>query len=197
MSRPIRLLLALLLNLLLVGALVVVGSSAHSIGVIAAGGDYLADAAGLGVAILAYPLARRFPRMHSIAALVNTGWLLVLCVLVSVAALSRLVSGTPEVHGLPVVIVSSIATVVMLIVALVLRVDIDDDDVHEDLSSRAVLLDTLADAAAAAGVAVAGGIILATHSVYWLDPSVALVIAAVIGFRAFQLLREVRLALRR
>jgi divalent metal cation (Fe/Co/Zn/Cd) transporter len=30
-----------------------------------------------------------------------------------------------------------------------------------------------------------------------LDPSVALVIAAVIGFRAFQLLREVRLALRR
>jgi cobalt-zinc-cadmium efflux system protein len=197
MSRPIRLLLALLLNLLLVGALVVVGNSAHSLGVIATGGDYLADAAGLGVAILAYPLARRFPRVHSIAALVNGGWLLVFCVLVSVAAVSRLITGTPEVHGLPVVIVSSIATVVMLIVALVLRVDIDDDDVHEDLSSRAVLLDTLADAAAAAGVAVAGGIILATHSVNWLDPSVALVIAAVIGFRAFQLLREVRLALRR
>ena len=201
MSRPIRLLLALLLNLLLVGALVVVGRSAHSLGVIAAGGDYLADAAGLGVAILAYPLARRFPRMHSIAALVNGGWLLVLCVLVSIAALSRLTSGTPQVHGLPVVVVSSIAMVVMLIVALVLRVDLDDDDgddtdVHERLSSRAVLLDTLADAAAAAGVAAAGGIILTTNSVYWLDPSIALVIAVVIGFHAFQLLREVRLALR-
>ncbi len=200
MSRPVRLLFALLLNLILVGALVVVGRSTHSLGVIAAGGDYLADAAGLGVAILAYPLARRFPRMHSVAALVNGGWLLLLCVLVAVAALSRLVSGTPEVHGLPVVIVSTIAMIVMLIVALVLQVDLDDDDdddVHEQLSSRAVLLDTLADAAAAAGVAVAGGVILATHSLYWLDPTVALVIAAVIGFHAFQLLREVRLALRR
>jgi len=186
---------------MLVGALVVVGRSAHSLGVIAAGGDYLADAAGIGVAILAYPLARRFPRMHSIAALVNGGWLLLLCVLVAVAALSRLVSGTQEVHGLPVVIVSSIAMVVMLIVALVLQVDLDDDDddddVHEQLSSRAVLLDTLADAAAATGVTIAGGIILATHSLYWLDPTVALVIAAVIGFHAFQLLREVRLALQR
>jgi cobalt-zinc-cadmium efflux system protein len=198
-SRPVRLLLALLLNLILVGALVVVGRSAHSLGVIAAGGDYLADAVGIGVAILAYPLARRFPRMHSIAALVNGGWLLLLSVLVAAAALSRLVSGTPEVHGLPVVIASTIAMIVMLIVALVLRVDLDDDDddVHEQLSSRAVLLDTLADAAAAAGVAIAGGIILATHSLYWLDPTIALFIAAVIGFHAFQLLRDVRLALRR
>ena len=199
MSRPVRLLLALLLNLILVGALVVVGRSAHSLGVIAAGGDYLADAVGIGVAILAYPLARRFPRMHSIAALVNGGWLLLLSVLVAAAALSRLISGTPEVHGLPVVIASTIAMIVMLIVALVLRVDLDDDDddVHEQLSSRAVLLDTLADATAAAGVAIAGGIILATHSLYWLDPTIALFIAAVIGFHAFQLLRDVRLALRR
>ena len=199
MILPVRLLFALFLNLMLVGALVVVGRSAHSLGVIAAGGDYLADAVGLGVAILAHPLARRFPRMHSVAALVNGGWLLLLCILVAAAALSRLVSGTPEVHGLPVVIASTIAMIVMLIVALVLRVDLDDDDddVHEQLSSRAVLLDTLADAAAAAGVAVAGGVILETHSLYWLDPTVALVIAAVVGFHAFQLLREVRLALRR
>ena len=202
MSRPTRLLLALLLNLGLVVALVIVGESAHSLGVLAAGGDYLADAAGLGVAIVAYPVARRFPRVHSVAALMNGGWLLVLCVLVSIAALSRLGSGTPRVNGLPVVIVSSIAMVVMLIAALVLRVDNDGDEegdvnIHESLSSRAVLLDALADAAAAAGVAVSGGIILVTHSAYWLDPTVALIIAVAIGFHAFQLLREVRLALRK
>ncbi len=198
MSRPKRLVLALILNLSLVGALVVVGESAHSLGVIATGGDYLADAAGIGVAILAYPLSRRFPRIHSIAALLNCGWLLLLCVLVAVAAVSRLITGTPEVHGLPVIVVSSMAMIVMLITALVLKVDSDEDtDDHEDLSSRAVILDTLSDAAAAAGVAVAGGIILATHGLYWLDPTIALVIASVIGFHAFQLLREVRLALRR
>jgi Co/Zn/Cd efflux system component len=126
-SRPKRLVLALILSLSLVGALVVVGESAHSLGVIAAGGDYLADAAGIGVAILAYPLSRRFPRVHSIAALLNGGWLLLLCVLVAVAAVSRLITGTPEVHGLPVVIVSSIAMIVMMITALVLKVDSAED----------------------------------------------------------------------
>lgn len=38
-----------------------------------------------------------------------------------------------------------------------------------DLSAAAVLLDTIADAAAAAGVATAGAIILATRGWYWLD----------------------------
>lgn len=196
-SRPERLVLALILNLSLVGALVVVGESARSLSVIAAGGDYLADAAGICVAILAYPLSRRFPRVHSIAALLNGGWLLLLCVVVAVAAVSRLIAGTPEIHGLPVVIVSSIAMIVMMITALVLNVDSDEDTAAADLSSRAVILDTLSDAAAAAAVAIAGGIILATHGLYWLDPTIALVIASVIGFHAFQLLREVRLALQR
>ncbi|MHB1784519.1 MAG: hypothetical protein ACYCTE_17885, partial [Acidimicrobiales bacterium] len=43
------------------------------------------------------------------------------------------------------------------------------------------LADAAADAAAAAGVAVTGGIIYATSGNYWLDPTVALVIAAVVG----------------
>jgi cobalt-zinc-cadmium efflux system protein len=198
MSRPVRLLLALLLNLSLVGALVAVGVTAHSLGVMAAGADYLADAAGIGIAMLAFPLSRRFPRVHSIAALVNGGWLLVLSALVAAAALARLISGTSAVHGLPVLIVSSIAMLVMIIVALILKVDLDEGpgDVHENLSSRAVLLDTLADAASAGGVAIARVIILAAHGFYWLDSAVALSISALIGFHAFRLLSDVRVALR-
>src|ERR1700730_3076192 len=47
--------------------------------------------------------------------------------------------------------------------ALVLQADADDDDADgRDLSVAVVLLDTIADAAAAAGVAATGGIILAT-----------------------------------
>lgn len=95
------------------------------------------------------------------------------------------------------IIVSLIAMIVMLITALVLKVDSDGAADDEDLSSRAAILDTLSDATAAGGVAIAGGIILATHGIYWLDPTIAFVIASVIGFHAFQLLREVRLALRR
>lgn len=174
------------------------GVTAHSLGVLAAGADYLADAAGIGIAILAFPLSRRFPRVHSIAALVNGGWLVVLSVLVAAAALARLISGTPTVHGLPVLIMSSIAMLVMIVVALILKVDLDEGpgDVHEDLSSRAVLLDTLADAASAGGVATAGAIILVAHGLYWLDPAAALLISALIGFHAFRLLSDVRVALR-
>jgi cobalt-zinc-cadmium efflux system protein len=53
------------------------------------------------------------------------------------------------------------------------------------------LLDTAADAAAAAGVAVAGAIILATHGLYWLDPAVALAIAVVVAYHAIALIRKV------
>ena len=43
MSKARRLRLVLLLNLLLVAALIVVGVAPHSLGVLAAGVDYLAD----------------------------------------------------------------------------------------------------------------------------------------------------------
>jgi cobalt-zinc-cadmium efflux system protein len=58
-----------------------------------------------------------------------------------------------------------------------------------------VLLDTAADAAAAAGVAVSGAIILAAGGAYWLDPAVALVIALVVGFHSVRLLRKITAAL--
>jgi cobalt-zinc-cadmium efflux system protein len=89
--------------------------------------------------------------------------------------------------------------------ALILGGDLDDDDADESadddeerghrLSVQAILLDAGADAAAAAGVAVAGGIIWAAHGIYWLDPAVALTIAVVISWHAAKLLTQVRLTL--
>jgi Co/Zn/Cd efflux system component len=133
-----------------------------------------------------------------VAALVNCGWLLVLEVLVVGAAAERLITRTPQVHGLPVLIVSGVAALIMTAGALVLRADADDGDDADgrDLSVAAVLLDTIADAAAAAGVAATGGIILATGGWYWLDPAVALIIAVVIAYHALALLRKVLARLR-
>ena len=71
-----------------------------------------------------------------------------------------------------------------------------DDDGEEDLNVKAVLLDTAADAAAAAGVAVSGAIILAAGRWYWLDPAVALIIAVIVGYHAQKLLRKIATALR-
>ena len=208
MSRTRRLLVVLALNLGLVGALVAAGVTAHSLAVLAEGGDYLLDAAGVGVALLAIRLSSRpaksaqrdgAPKAPNVAALINSGWLLVLEMLVAAAAVDRLTTGARQVDGLPVLIVSSIAALVMAAGALILHGDGDDDedetDEH-DLSVAAVLLDTIADAAAAAGVAVAGAIILATGGWYWLDPAAALTIALIVGYHAIVLLRRVLLRLR-
>jgi cobalt-zinc-cadmium efflux system protein len=201
-SRTQRLIIVLVLNLGLVAALVMVGITAHSLAVLAEGGDYLLDAAGVAVALLAIrlsarPASRARPSPTDVAALINGGWLLVLEVLVVAAAAERLITRTPQVHGLPVLIVSGVAALVMTAAALVLRADPDDDDAGgRDLSIAAVLLDTVADAAAAAGVAATGGIILAAGGWYWLDPAVALVVAVIIAYHALALLRKVLARLR-
>lgn len=199
MSRTQRLAVVLLLNLGLVAALVLVGLGAHSLAVFAAGADYLADAAAVGVSLLAIWLAAR-PRGHpnatTIAALVNAGWLLTVNAGIAIAAIQHLAAGAHRVEGLPVLIVSATAAGVMLAGALVLRGDADDDDGEEDLNLKAVLLDTAADAAAAAGAAVSGAIILAAGGSYWLDPATALVIAVVVGYHAAKLIRKVLVTLR-
>ena len=201
MSRTQRLVVVLVLNLGLVAALVVVGITAHSLALLAEGSDYLLDAAGVGVALLAIrlsaPASRTRPSPTDVAALVNCGWLLVLEVLVVGAGAERLLTRTPQVHGLPVLIVSGVAALTMTAGALVLQADADDDDGDgRDLSVAAVLLDTVADAAAAAGVAATGLIILVTGGWYWLDPAVALIIAVVIAYHALALLRKVLARLR-
>jgi cobalt-zinc-cadmium efflux system protein len=198
-SRTRRLAVVLLLNLALVTALVVTGLAAHSLAVFAAGADYLADAAAIGVSLLAIWLAAR-PRGHpsttTIAALVNAGWLLILNIVIAVAAILHLAAGARHVEGLPVLIVSAIAAVVMLAGALILGGDAGDDDGTEDLNVKAVLLDTAADAAAAAGVAVSGAVILAAGGWYWLDPAAALAIAVIIGCHALKLTLKITAALR-
>jgi len=186
-----RLTVVLVLNLALVAGLVAVGVGAHSLGVLAEGGGYLLDAAGAGLALLAIRLsARRAHRWRlsptGAAALVNAGWLLLLELIVASASIDRLATRTPRVHGLPVLVASGIAAVVMTAAALVLR---GDHDGEQDLSVAAVLLDTIADAGAAAGVAAAGAIILVVRGWYWLDPAVALTIAVLVAYHAVALIR--------
>jgi cobalt-zinc-cadmium efflux system protein len=158
-----------------------VSITARSLAVFAEGGDYLLDAAGVGVALIAFRLSTRASsgathhcgrNAATIAALTNAGWLLVLEAIVAGAAIDRLIHRTPRVDGLPVLIVSAIAAVVMAVGALVLRSDGKGTEPGaRDLSVAAVLLDTIADATAAAGVAVAGAIILGTDGWYWLARS--------------------------
>jgi cobalt-zinc-cadmium efflux system protein len=207
MSRTTRLAVVLWLNLALIGGLVAVGATAHSLGVLAAAGDYFADAVGIGISLLAIMLSRRsetarrphgFPRATTVAALFNGALLLSIVVLVIAEGVRRLATGTGHVHGLPVVLASTPAALAMLVGALIHRNDREepDDDDGDRANMKAVLLDTVADAAAAAGAALAGAIIAVTGGHYWLDPAVALVIASVVGYHVVVLLRNVVRTLR-
>lgn len=192
MSREARLGVVLGINMVMVLALLVVGLFAHSLGVLASGADYLGDAFGAGLALLALRLSRRGQggRASSVTALVNASLLLAVTLAVIAEAIYRLSTGAPSIHGVPVVVVSVIAAGAMIACAFILG------DVGGDLGMESVMLDTVADAAAALGVAVSGGVILLTGGTYWLDSLVALVIALVVAFHAIKLLRKVVLDLR-
>jgi hypothetical protein len=166
LGRTSRRWLVLAANLALVGALVGVGLSASPLGVLAEDADYLADAAAIGVSLAAIRLSARpatpaqpngYPGATRYAALVNAGRLLILSVLVAAGAVERLVTGTPEVHGLPALVrarrggsrrtaghrtpevhglpalvVRAVAAVVMLAGALLLGGDEDDDRADDE-----------------------------------------------------------------
>lgn len=197
-----RLTVVLGLNLALVAGLVAAGLTAHSLAVLAAGGDYLADAAAIAVSLLAVFLGRRpptarrpsgYPRATAHAALLNATLLLLVVVLVAIGAARRLAMGAGHVDGLPVLVASGVAALAMLGGGLILKGDEpgEADSEGDRANMRAAVLDTLADSAAAGGVAITGAIILAAPSLSWLDPAVALIIAAVIAYHAIALVRDV------
>jgi cobalt-zinc-cadmium efflux system protein len=191
-----RLSIVLGLNLGLVAGLVVVGAASNSFGVLAAAGDFLADSLGLALGIIAIGIARR-PGGHANAttyvALVNSVALLVVTVLAIGGGLHRLLSGTPEIRGLPVFLVSVAATVLMTAGALILGREPAGDDLH----IRSVMLDTVADALSAAVVAASGATIYLAGGLDWLDSAAAVVIGSIIGVAALRLMRDVVGALRR
>jgi cobalt-zinc-cadmium efflux system protein len=196
MSQRRRLLLVLALNVAMIVALVAVGIASRSLGVIAAGGDYVADATAILLGIVAVTVRDRIgphSQATTYVALLNGAVLLVVTGFVLTEAFDRLIHGTPDIHGLPVLVVSSVAALVMIAGVFILGRDAGREDLH----MRSVLLDTLSDALAAAGVAVAGGVIYVTGRLFWIDSAISVVIAVIVGVGATRLLRDVVRALRR
>ena len=197
-SQRRRLAIVLTLNLALIGGLVTVGITARSVGVLAAAGDTVADSVALALGLIAVVLRDRDPvhpranRPVATVALINATILIAVTVGVVIAAIGRLRDGSPAVLGLPMAVVSLITLALMIAGALVLGRSAH----HEDIHMRSVLLDTLADAAAATGVLVAGVIIWITGGLYWLDPVIALIVAAVIGYAGTRLAVQAVAALR-
>jgi cobalt-zinc-cadmium efflux system protein len=194
-SQRRRLSLLLALNAGMIAVLVVVGLFAHSLGVLAAGGDSVTDSAAILLGIIAVTVRDRADGRSNATtwvALINGLLLVTITAWVISEAVHRLLTGAYEVHGLPVLLVSALATGVMLLGAVVLGRDAGREDLH----MRSVMLDTLSDAATSAAVAVTGGIIWLVGGWYWLDSVAAISIGVVIGVSAVRLLSDVAHTLR-
>jgi cobalt-zinc-cadmium efflux system protein len=168
------------------------GVFGHSVALLADAGHNLGDVLGLLVAWCASLLVRRAPtarytyglRGSSIlAALFNAVVLLVTVGAISWEAVQRFWRPEP-VAGAIVMIVAAIGIVINGATAWLFASGRDDD-----INLRAAFTHMAADALVAAGVVVAGFVILLTHWL-WLDPLVSLAINAVIVWGTWGLLRD-------
>jgi cobalt-zinc-cadmium efflux system protein len=188
--KPLALALGLILALM--AGEVVFGIVAGSLALLADAGHMLTDAAALGLALVAASLARRpaqgrwtfgYRRLEILAAQVNGITLLVVGVVIVYTAVRRLID-PPDVRGGIVLAVALVGIAVNLgASALLARPS------RESLNVRGAFLHVATDLAAFAGTAVAGALVLASG---WdrFDPLASLVVAGLIFWSSFVLLRE-------
>ena len=179
------------LNLAFVIIEVVFGFIANSMALLSDAGHNLSDVLGLFVAWGGGALALRgssprftygLKKASILAALANALFLLVAVGAIGVEAIRRLVHPTPTEGGV-VVIVAAIGIAINGITAMLFTRG------QEDINIRAAFLHMAADAAVSAAVVIAGLVILWTGR-EWVDPVMSLVVAIVILWGSFGLLKE-------
>ncbi len=184
--------LAIAMNVVIVVLEVVYGLLSHSIALIADAGHNLADVLALifamGASFLSArpPTARRtygFRRTTILAALLNAMIMLVMTGAILYGAIDRFRSPV-SVDGGTVSLVAGIAILLNAISAFLLH-----QHSKHDLNVCAPFLHLVGDAASAAGVLIAG-IIISYSGMSWVDPLASIIIAMVILFATWRVLRE-------
>ncbi|PCG08515.1 cation transporter [Sphingomonas ginsenosidimutans] len=180
------------LNLVYVVAEGVAGFVLGSVALLADAGHNLSDVLGLAIAWGGAALARSAPSKRFtyglkgstiLAALANALLLLVAIGAIAMEAIQRLGDPAP-VRGLDVALVAGLGIAVNAVTAWLFA-----RGRKGDVNIRGAYLHMLSDAVVSAGVVAAGIAIWATGAA-WLDPMVSLVIAALIFWQTWGLLRE-------
>ena len=183
---------AVALTVLFVVAEAAAGWYAHSLALVSDAGHNLADAAALGFSAYAIWIASKpshqgmtfgYHRVGVVAALANAVSLVLIAVLIAWEAIARI--RQPEAASGPTMIV-------VALVAMVLNLGIGlwlHRGAKDDLNIRSAYLHMLGDAASAFGVVIAG-ILVTTLAVPLADPIVSLLIAALILYTSYGVLRE-------
>lgn len=187
-----RLAWALALTATYMVAEIVGGLAANSLALLADAGHMFSDAAALGLSLVAVVLAQRpatpnrtygFHRAEILAALTNGAALLTLAVLIAREAWERL-SEPPEVQGGLMLAVAFGGLTINVVNLLVLS-----GGRHQNLNVRGAWLHVMADTLGSVG-AMAAGAAIYFFGWTWADPAASFVIAALVLYSAFGLVRE-------
>lgn len=183
---------AVVMTLAFVGGEAIAGYFSNSLALLSDAGHNFADAAALGLSWYALWIATKpahqgmtygYHRVGILAALVNAVSLVVIALLILWEAIDRLQH--PEaVSGALMIVVALAAIVVNATISLWLRAG-----AKEDLNVRSVYLHMLGDAISAVGVVVAGAVVATTGS-HAADPIVSLLIAGLILYSSWGVLKE-------
>ena len=180
------------LTLAFVAVEAVSGWFAHSLALISDAGHNLADAAALGLSWYAIRVAGKpshpgmtfgYRRVEVFAALINGLSLVMIAAVVAWEAIARIIH--PDLaDGRTMIVVAAAAIVLNVLISVWLQAASKDN-----INIRSAYLHMLGDAVAALGVVIAGIIVLTTN-VLWADPVVSLLIAGLIVYTSWDVLRE-------
>jgi cobalt-zinc-cadmium efflux system protein len=183
---------AVALTLAFVVAEAAAGWFAHSLALLSDAGHNLADAAALGFSWYALWIANKpshdrmtfgYHRVGIFAALANAISLVLIALFVGWEAIARI--RQPEVaNGSVMIVVAAAAIIVNLAIGWWLHKGSKDD-----LNIRSAYLHMLGDAVSAFGVVLAGVLVATTHGSL-ADPVVSLLIAGLILYSSYGILRE-------
>lgn len=171
---------------------IVGGFVANSLALLADAGHMFSDAAALGLSLVAVMLAQRpatsnrtygFHRAEILAALTNGAALLVLAVLIAREAWGRL-SDPPEVQGGLMLLVAAGGLAINLVNLMILS-----GGRHHNLNVRGAWLHVMADTLGSVGAILAGAAIYFLGW-SWADPVASFVIASLVLYSAWGLVRE-------
>lgn len=187
---------AILLGVVILIAEIVGGLLANSLALLSDAGHMLTDVASLVVAWLAVRISTNPPsrsmtygyhRITILAALFNALTLVAIAIFIGGEAYRRILNPEP-VHGAILFVTATIGIAVNLYIGLGMR------EGAENVNIKSAMLHVFGDAAASAGVIVAGIIMYFTNW-YILDPILSVLIALLVAGGAWRIMKETYIVL--
>ena len=184
--------IGIILNFAFVVIEVIVGLSIHSLSLLSDAGHNLADVASLAMSLIAIRLLKVKPtekytygykKTTILVALLNAAILLLSIGAIGYEAIHRLIDPEP-LPGKTISIVAAIGIVINALTAMLFF-----RSKENDLNVRSAFLHLLSDAIVSAAL-VAGGLIIFYTNLFWIDAALSLLVALIILFSTWQLLRD-------